>query len=531
MTETSESSPLIKSDSVTTKTNGADAIQNDTVDSPLAIVPLGATAVKNKTEEKEKFAFRRLTRRNKLVIVLLSMANFFTGCGYSLLAPFFPQEAEYKGVSTTVTGLIFSLFQLVIFISSPIYGNFLTRIGPKFLFVSGILVGGSCSILFGILDRSPSGLPFIIICFACRTVEALGLSALITSSLAIISNEFPKHVATVFAGGYSLPFFVIGAAILANGMLMFCILPAPHDGNFERKGSILKLLMSPIVWFSSIGILASSIAIVYLDPIFANYLKEFNLSTSTIGLLFVISPGLYGLTSPLWGYISDRTGYNPPMIILGNFMCGIAFLLIGPAPFLSFLPVKLWVIIIGLVISGTFFGATVVPSMKCLLIGALEVGFEDNLDTNGVVSGLFVSVFSIGKFCRKRHFHLFIHPIQPLDSYRTGRYLRVTLKLHDKHLNLFCNSFITLCSFISPMMAGVLVDEIGFRNGAIFVSGINFCVMIISSIFFTLRWYRRPSLADDVYVRYDSIVPQAMTNERVEISFSAEFSKTKDSHP
>uniref|UniRef100_A0A2C9LCB3 Major facilitator superfamily (MFS) profile domain-containing protein n=1 Tax=Biomphalaria glabrata TaxID=6526 RepID=A0A2C9LCB3_BIOGL len=473
MTETDESSPLIKSDSGTTKTNGTDAIQNDTVDSPLAIVPLGATAVKNKTEEKEKFAFRRLTRRNKLVIVLLSMANFFTGCGYSLLAPFFPQE--------------------------------LTRIGPKFLFVSGILVGGSCSILFGILDKSPSGLPFIIICFACRSVEALGLSALITSSLAIISNEFPKHVATVFgfletsngiglmagpaiggflyeAGGYGLPFFVIGSAVLATGMLMFFILPVPHDGNFERKGSLLKLLMSPIVWFSSIGILASSIAIVYLDPIFANYLEKFNLSTSTIGLIFVIAPGLYGLTSPLWGYISDRTGYNPPMIILGNLMCGIAFLLIGPAPFLSFLPVKLWVIIIGLVITGTFFGATVVPSMKCLLIGALEVGFEDNLDTNGVVSGLFVSVFSIG-------------------------------------------------SFISPMMAGVLVDEIGFRNGAIFVSGINFCVMILSSIFFTLRWYRRPSLADDVYVRYDSIVPQAMTNERVEISFSAEFSKTKDSHP
>ncbi|CAL1534923.1 unnamed protein product, partial [Lymnaea stagnalis] len=63
--------------------------------------------VVNGDEENKRFTIRHLPRRKKLVVVFLVLSNFFVGCGFSLLAPFFPQEAEKKGVSNTVTGLIF----------------------------------------------------------------------------------------------------------------------------------------------------------------------------------------------------------------------------------------------------------------------------------------------------------------------------------------------------------------------------------------------------------------------------------------
>ncbi|KAH9513781.1 hypothetical protein Btru_042132 [Bulinus truncatus] len=497
-----EKSPLLKPISeIEQRPNGVGIESNDDVDSPLAGIAKAVAVPNVEKETKEKFAFRQLTRRNKLVLVLLALSNFFTGCGFSLLAPFFPQEAEKKGVSTTVTGLIFSMFQFVILVTSPIYGNFLTRIGPKFLFVSGILVGGTCAILFGTLHRSPSGTPFIVICFACRSVEALGLSAFITSSFAIISNEFPRHVATVFglletangvglmagpalggflyeAGGFGLPFYVIGASILATGTLMFFFLPLPEDVKHDRKANVFSLLKSPMIWFSSFGILASGIAIVFLDPTFAKHLEQFDLSKSIIGLIFVIAPGLYGITSPIWGYISDSTGFNQPLIVVGNLMVGVGFLLIGPSQFLDFLPFKLWVIIIGLVLAGTFFAAIVVPSIKCLLLGAIEIGFENNLDTYGIVSGLFVSIFSVG-------------------------------------------------AFVSPMMSGVIVDEIGFRHGVTVVSGINFFAMLCCVSYFLLRWCKRePSLSENVVLRYDSIVSQEVTEERVDITSYLDHSKT-----
>jgi MFS family permease len=48
-----------------------------------------------------------------------------------LQAPFFPQEAERKGANATEYGLVFGIFELVVFLISPIYGQYLNRIGPK----------------------------------------------------------------------------------------------------------------------------------------------------------------------------------------------------------------------------------------------------------------------------------------------------------------------------------------------------------------------------------------------------------------
>ncbi|ESO83181.1 hypothetical protein LOTGIDRAFT_169591 [Lottia gigantea] len=57
--------------------------------------------------------------------------------------------AGKKGTSQTTVGFIFSCFEFVIFVTSPIFGYFLTKIGPKFLFVSGIFICGCCSVSFG----------------------------------------------------------------------------------------------------------------------------------------------------------------------------------------------------------------------------------------------------------------------------------------------------------------------------------------------------------------------------------------------
>ncbi|RUS77196.1 hypothetical protein EGW08_015023, partial [Elysia chlorotica] len=154
------------------------------------------------------------------------------------------------------------------------------------MFVAGISVGGACSILFGLLNKCPSGELFVIMCFACRTVEALGIAGLLTASFAIISNEFPNHVATVFGtletasgiglmvgpaiggllyqiGGYGPPFYVVGSLILLNGALTFKYLPETHNPPEPRKQGALKLLTSVSVWVSMVIVLCVSSGISF----------------------------------------------------------------------------------------------------------------------------------------------------------------------------------------------------------------------------------------------------------------------------
>ena len=57
---------------------------------------------------------------------------------------------------------------------------------------------------FRLLDRSPDGTTYIVMCFLCRTIEAVGCSMFVTASFAIIAHVFPENVATVFVSPFYL---------------------------------------------------------------------------------------------------------------------------------------------------------------------------------------------------------------------------------------------------------------------------------------------------------------------------------------
>ncbi|XP_059175202.1 MFS-type transporter SLC18B1-like [Physella acuta] len=344
----------------------------------------------------------------------------------------------------------------------------LTRIGAKFLYVSGILVSGTCAILFGFLDQCPPGDTFVAMSFIVRSVEALGVSAFSTASFAIVSNEFPNHISSVFAtletcigiglmtgptiggalyevGGFGLPFWAIGAVICISGLMVFTCLPPPEDNTLKRKGSIFCLLKSLLVWVTILSLLAGAIGISFMDPTLSDHLDQFGISTLVVGLFFVIAPGLHALMAPVWGYFSDTKDIQSPLLIIGNVVGAIGYLFIGPTPLLPFLPSELWTVTVGLVLFGFTVGCSIVPTMKLFVIGARELGLPDSLNTYGLVSGLFNSMFCLG-------------------------------------------------AFIGPTIGGALVEQIGFYYGSTLISGFYLFVMIITAIFFGLRRLRKQRL-------------------------------------
>ncbi|XP_035897181.1 MFS-type transporter SLC18B1-like [Anopheles stephensi] len=399
------------------------------------------------------------TRRQWLTLMIMGLADFCNAICVSLQAPFFPNEAESKGATATEYGLVFGIFELVVFIISPIYGQYINRIGPKVLFNSGIFTTGTSAILFGLLDRVPGHVPFITLAFVIRIVEALGNAAFLTASFAIIAKEFPNNVATTFAsletcfglglivgpmvggalytvGGYYLPFVVLGSALFITAILTLCILPKhPNEEppNREKSASLLTVLKIPGVVVCALAICATSASIGFLSATMEPHLRQFDLSPILLGVVFVINGGVYALTAPIWGWGVDKF-LNPKVVsAVGCFLVVGGFCMVGPASFIP-LDTNLSYVITGLVLHGLGIAAVLVSSFTDALNISIKKGLPDNIETYGLISGLWTSTFAFG-------------------------------------------------AFVGPSVSGFLFDAIGFRASTVFIIGLQLVVGIITILF------------------------------------------------
>ncbi|XP_073985292.1 MFS-type transporter SLC18B1-like [Rhodnius prolixus] len=362
------------------------------------------------------------SKRQILTLIVFSIADFCNAICVSLQAPFYPKEAEKKGASATEYGLVFGVFELVVFVISPIYGQHLNRIGPKYLFNGGIFTTGICAILFGFLDKVEGHLPFIILSFVIRIVEALGNAAFLTASFAIIAKEFPENVATTFAsletffglglivgptvggalyeiGGYTTPFLVLGSVLFLSAIMTAFVLPdhAEHEIDTKQSGSLKKVLKIPGVLLAAVSIVVTSMSIGFLSATLEPHLRQFELSSVILGLMFVINGGTYAVTAPCWGWLCDKKVMPKLCTFAGCLLLIVGFLLIGPAPFV-YEKTVLWVTIVGLMIHGLGIAALLVSSFTDALRTAISNGFSNNLETYGLISGLWTSTFALGAF-------------------------------------------------------------------------------------------------------------------------------------
>ncbi|GFR87442.1 MFS-type transporter SLC18B1 [Elysia marginata] len=186
--------------------------------------------------------------------------------------------------------------------------------------------------------------------------DALNMTLVVKPSLvlSVIYNQL---------GGFGMPFWVTGVLIMATGMLFFGCLPPPMVPSSRRQGHILSLLRSPLVWVAMFIITTGAASLGFLDPTLALHLDQ---------------------------------DVQAPMLMWASIACGIGFLMLGPTPLLPFLPKQIWCITLGLIVYGLGIGCAIIPTMKCIVTGARELGFEDNISTFGMVSGLFNSNFHFG---------------------------------------------------------------------------------------------------------------------------------------
>nr|XP_045015167.1 MFS-type transporter SLC18B1 isoform X1 [Jaculus jaculus]XP_045015168.1 MFS-type transporter SLC18B1 isoform X1 [Jaculus jaculus] len=389
------------------------------MDAPGAPAPAGTGGDGQEGSARETSSIR-LSREQ--VFVLIAAASLDLGCSmtYSILGPFFPKEAEKKGASNTMIGMIFGSYALFNLLASLVFGKYLVHIGAKFMFIAGMFLSGGVTVLFGVLDQLPAGPVFITMCFLVRMIDAIGFGAAITASSSILAKAFPNNVATilgsleVFSGlglvvgpplggflyqsfGYEVPFIFLGCIVLLMIPLNLCILPNYESDPGEH--SFWKLVTLPKVSFIALIITSLSSCFGFLDPILSLFvLEKFNLPAGYVGLVFLGLALSYAISSPLFGLLSDKMPHlRKWFLIFGNLITAGCFMLLGPVPILN-IKSQLWLLVLVLVVNGISAGMSIIPTFPEILSCAHENGFEEGLSTLGLVSGFFGAMWSIGAF-------------------------------------------------------------------------------------------------------------------------------------
>ena len=224
-----------------------------------------------------------------------------------------------------------------------------------------MFTGGVCCVLSGFLEFFRPGWEFVMLAVAIRVVHATGNALVITATFTFTAIEFQNSIGKIFsltrtamnlaqmfgpsiggaiygAGGFYLPFVVMGASqILMSALSIFLLpeckvkgssTPQPH----EKKITVANMLRIPLIWFSFLTFIVATACngflSINLEP---KVLRRFELSPFWVGVIFGLKDGANCIGSPIWGVLTDRNRKTTvkPYIVISALLVAASFFLLG----------------------------------------------------------------------------------------------------------------------------------------------------------------------------------------------------------
>merc|ERR1711892_663185 len=289
-------------------------------------------------------------RSNKmLVFMCINLTNLCCHSVYSVLAAFFPQEAEKKGLSEDAVGIVFASFAAVIFLCSPMAGGWMTHYGKVWVYITGIILVSVSTILFAGATTMPDGSLFGSYCLIMRLLQGVGSAMEETAAYAIIADLDPENISfylgiTEISTGLG---YMVGPALggwlysIGGFTMPFHVPPEMFRVNKEADGkgevTLRALMRNPQVMIIAIASMLANSDYAFLEPTLGDHATANKVATSpdSIGMLFSIASVTYTLSCPLIGILANRSRLGPRRVIVtGLVLQLVGFLLIGPSPIL-----------------------------------------------------------------------------------------------------------------------------------------------------------------------------------------------------
>ncbi len=255
--------------------------------------------------------------KNLLIVALIALVNML---GYGIIIPILYSYSKKFGLSDFQNGLLFSMFSVCQFISTPIIGRLSDKYGRRPMLLISIigtaasffLMAFAPNAVFLFIARAVDGLTagnipvaFAVISDLTKPEERAKAFGLIGSALSFGFVFGPAVAAFTIGFGYAWPFIIAGIITLIAVLLTAFFLPETNKHMGEVKQA--KLFDFPRMWhtlfdpdmgrifiISLIFFLAFSCALLYgFQPFTMNILK---VSASQNATLFTIF-GVVGFIS------------------------------------------------------------------------------------------------------------------------------------------------------------------------------------------------------------------------------------------
>ncbi|KAL1419274.1 hypothetical protein MTO96_005363 [Rhipicephalus appendiculatus] len=317
-------------------------------------------------------------------------SEFWISAAFSLIQPFYPILASSRGIEAWKYGFVFSIFKVFMLIGSITAEKMINRITPTACY----LFGTRRILHFHDTVRLPLLGPR-------RRCPAWPVHRAIIAFLEFLwgsGNMVGSAIggALIDAWAYPLPFFVLGAitmlsfpviAKFSSKLNQYSEEEDSDDAATEKGGqsrSYYWLLIDPVFLADMVTLMMSWIILGFNEPTLEPSLENFNLSGTILGSVYTVQFASYSVGGFIAGAFSHyelETFYG----MVGQLFTIVAYLVIGPAPFLPFSR-TLALVYISQVFTGLGMSAQFVCGYCHGLKRAVQRGYPDNLRTNGFLS-------------------------------------------------------------------------------------------------------------------------------------------------
>jgi len=317
----------------------------------------------------------------------------------------------------------------------PLIGGVLYELGGfplPFYFMGGLLAGMFCLSYFLFPDFSISGPPTT--------------TTTTTTANRELQQQQQQVDAANYGGGRTMSVTSVSALSASSHTSILLDLAATTaqatitTTTSKKTAGTLKmwpLIRTPKFTIAALMLFCGSLSIGFIQPSIQIHLEPLELRPIELGSILFFPALCYAVTTPIVGYFCDRFAYfKANCMYFSGLVSAISFSFFGPIPWIN-LPLRIWIFLPALICFGLALGGLTIPVYSHLLQIAYAKGYPKDLRTQGLISGVFSSLWSLG-------------------------------------------------ALVGPIFAGTLVDLYGFNKASLSIVGL---VMLTNTLFAITHLY------------------------------------------
>jgi MFS family permease len=307
------------------------------------------------------------------LVVLASAMVFLDVAFYAAIAPLLPDYVDELGLGKSAAGVLSAAYAAGTLAGAMPAGYVASRVGPRRTVISGLLLLGVSSLVFGLVHH-------IVLLDAARFVQGCAGSLIWAGALVWLITATPEEnrgsvigtaLGTAVAGALLGPALGALAASIGTGVVFGSVLGVslalayaaartPESGTPETQPlrEILEALGSRPVIDASIFVGIPSVMFGAIEVLVPLRIDSLGGGHGLIAIGFIAGAGLEAVLAPIAGKVSDRVGRRTPYVI-GLTVCAIAMITIAVA-------MALGTVIAALILSSLGAGLCFAPAMTLI---------------------------------------------------------------------------------------------------------------------------------------------------------------------